>query len=107
MEWLSHNGLSVSGFSYHRFSIDIPDNLVTKFTSAQLPVDWNTEPATNVSRDFANNHLFIAGGPLAISMPSVMIPEEFNLIINPIHPQYVHAQATIKHLGQFTAPARD
>ena len=108
VEWLAHNGLSVSGFTYYRFSIDIPDALVTSYTANQLPTDWDVEPATNVSRDFAEQGLFAAtNGPLAIAVPSVMIPEEFNLVINPLHAQYVQAQTTIKHLGQFTAPQRE
>ena len=28
LEWLSHNGLSVSGFSYYRYSIEVSDELV-------------------------------------------------------------------------------
>ena len=31
LEWLSHNGLSVSGFSYYKFSIEIPDELIIHY----------------------------------------------------------------------------
>lgn len=27
LEWLSHNGLSVSGFSYYKYSLEIADEL--------------------------------------------------------------------------------
>jgi RES domain-containing protein len=107
VEWLTHNGLSVSGFTYHRFSIEIPDELVRFFTIDQLPSGWDTEPATNVSREFAEQNLYgNANNSLALAVPSVVIPEELNLIINPLHAHYSIAQKTIKSLGQFKAPVR-
>ena len=37
LEWLSHNGLSVSGFNYYRFSIEVPDDLIHRFAIEDLP----------------------------------------------------------------------
>ena len=53
LEWLSHHGLSVSAFSYYKFSIQIPDNLIIKFSPSQLPNDWDLTPSTDICRDFA------------------------------------------------------
>jgi len=106
MEWLAHNGLSVSAFSYHKFSIEIPDNQIQWFEIADLPEEWNQSPATDQTRQFSENELFGAQGPLAIAVPSVMIPEEFNILINPLHQDYSKAQRTIQHLGEFKAPSR-
>ena len=106
MEWLSHNGLSVSGFNYHRYSIEIPENLITVVTSAQLPPDWDATPSTDSTRDFSNSRLFSLNMPLAISVPSVLVPEEYNLIINPLHPEFFKVAASIKNLRQFIAPIR-
>ncbi len=58
LEWLSHNGLSVSGFDYYRYSIDIPESLIRKFTLSELPKEWMQVPANNATRDFAEEHLF-------------------------------------------------
>ena len=105
MEWLAHNGLSVSGFSYCKYSIEIPDAKIQTFTASQMPQGWDAAPSTDVSREFAKNHLFETD-LLAIAVPSVMIPEEFNLVINPNHDDYASALTSIKNIGNFTAPPR-
>jgi RES domain-containing protein len=106
LEWLAHNGLSVSGFNYYRYSIDIPDDLTVKFSPSDLPADWKLTPATDSTRDFAENHLFSSNKILAIAVPSVIVPEESNLVINPLHKEFQRVAKTIKNLGQFVAPNR-
>ena len=106
MEWLSHNGLSVSGFSYYRYSIEIPDSMVMSYGVKQLPKDWNATPSTDSTRDFANAHLFSLKTVLAIAVPSVLVPEEKNLIINPLHPDFAKVAGSIVSLGRFVAPVR-
>src|SRR5690349_5802091 len=53
LEWLAHHGLSVSGFTYYRYSIEIPDKWITKFSPSDLPSEWNSTPANDFTRDFA------------------------------------------------------
>src|SRR5580704_10492120 len=53
LEWLSHNGLSVSGFSYYKFSIEISDQLIIKYTHSDLPKEWQNSPSPDSGRDFA------------------------------------------------------
>lgn len=106
IEWLSHNGLSVSGFNYYRYSIDIPDHLVSTISSSQLPMDWSATPARDSTRDFADTYLFSPNRSLAMAIPSVLVPEEYNLIINPLHSDFFRIASSIRNLGQFVAPIR-
>ena len=106
MEWLAHNGFSVSGFSYHKFSIEIPDNQLEKFNVSHLPLGWDSEPAVTASRDFSEQNLFQSGGLLAIAVPSIMVPEEYNLLLNPLHDKFISALNTARYLGEFKAPVR-
>jgi len=106
MEWLSHNGLTVSGFNYYRYSIEIPDRLIKRFSISELPAHWNATPSTNGTRDFANINLFFTDGPLAICVPSVLVPEEKNLIINPFHSEFQSVIASIISLGKLDSPIR-
>lgn len=106
LEWLSHNGLSVSGFSYYRYAIDVPDDLIKCFPELELPDEWNKTPAVDITRNFAEEHLF-ASSQLAIAVPSVMVPEECNLLINPLHQSFAEVIQTVKTLGKYTAPIRD
>ncbi len=105
LEWLAHNGLSVSGFDYYRYSINIPDNLIATFACNKLPTEWDATPSTDITRDFAEQELYLAD-KLAIAVPSVLVPEEFNLIINPLHKLFGPAFQSIEILGQHIAPSR-
>src|SRR4029079_15471542 len=102
----SHHGLSVSGFNYYRYSIEIPDSEIERVHVAALPKNWNLSPAPDSTRTFAEKNLFLTQN-LAIAVPSVVIPEEYNLVVNPLHSNYPKAINSIQSLGQFIAPVRD
>ena|SRR3990167_4860050 len=106
LEWLTNAGLSLSGFSYYRYSINVPDNLIVKFDLSALPVNWNIAPAHDFTRDFANEYLFSSTKYLALAVPSAIVPEEYNLVINPLHPSFQAVFKTIKSLGKYIAPVR-
>ena len=106
LEWLANQGLSVSQFSYYRYSIEIPDSSIIKFDPEQLPKNWRATPATELTRDFAESNLFTNKNILAIAVPSVIIPEEYNLVINPLHSSFVKVSKSIKNLGEYKAPLR-
>lgn len=106
LEWLAHHGLSVSGFNYYRYSINIPDKLITKFSHSEMPKDWDAIPSTDATRDFAEEHLFSSKKSLAIAIPSVIVPEEYNLVINPLHMAFHGVVSSISLLGQHIAPNR-
>ncbi len=106
LESLSHNGLSVSGFSYYKFSIEIPDELIIQYNISDLPSEWYVTPSPNVNRDFVAENFYIPNTYLAMAVPSVMVPEECNLVINPLHSVFEKVKQTIVSLGNFTAPNR-
>ncbi len=106
LEWLCHNGLSVSEFDYFRYSIEVPENLIIKPSKLKLPKEWNFTPATDEARIFATKEFISVGKFLGMIVPSVMVPEENNLIINPLHPKFNNIASSIKRLGFFKAPTR-
>ncbi len=106
LEWLSHNGLSVSGFSYYKFSIDISDELIIQYSHSDLPQAWQNTPSPDSGRDFAAKNFYHPHQYLAMAIPSVMVPEELNLVINPLHVAFAEVKKTIHCLGKFTAPNR-
>ena len=106
LEWLSHNGLSVSGFSYYKFSIEIPDDMIIQYKISDLPPEWCDTPSPNSNRNYVDKSFFNTNKYLAMAIPSVMVPEEFNLVINPLHPSFMNQKKTICYLGEFIAPNR-
>jgi RES domain-containing protein len=106
LEWLSHNGLSVSNFDYYRFSIEIPDDLILKIPKSKLPKEWSFTPSTDETRFFAAKEFFSTAKFLGMAVPSVLVPEESNLIINPEHPKFKSVANSITNLGFFKAPKR-
>lgn len=66
-------------------TFEIPDNAIAKFKPADLPADWNLFPAPASAKDFGTVLLKKAVKPV-LQLPSVIIPMEFNYILNPLHP---------------------
>jgi RES domain-containing protein len=63
--------------------IDVPDRLVDE--AQGLPSDWAELPYGPEARDFGD--LWIAErASVALLVPSVVLPAERNLLINPAHP---------------------
>jgi RES domain-containing protein len=65
--------------------IEIPDLDIHKPTLRQLPGHWRTYPAPDATRAFGGRLLQQARS-LVIRIPSVIIPEEYNYLVNPLHP---------------------
>ncbi|NIM41928.1 MAG: RES domain-containing protein [Hydrogenophaga sp.] len=52
--------------------------------AADLPSGWNAIPESRVSLDIGDRWLRNASSAL-MAVPSVVVPEEFNVLINPMH----------------------
>ena len=66
-------------------TLEIPDPSIEIYSEAQLPGDWKAAPAPTSTRDFGTQWLKAAKS-LVMKIPSAVIPEEWNMIINPLHP---------------------
>ncbi len=62
--------------------VTLPDDLWTKSQMARLPVGWDAEPAGRTSIEFGTNWLR-SGTSALLLVPSVIVWEEFNVLINP------------------------
>jgi len=82
--------LNAGGLPLNRYLVaeTIPDDLSTNAqmaTSASLPVGWDAEPAGRTSIEFGTNWMRWGTSALLV-VPSVIVPEEFNILVNPQHP---------------------
>lgn len=89
--------LNSGGLPFNRYlvQIDVPDPIWTaaeRQTSASLPVGWDAEPAGLVSIQFGEDWLASRRSAILI-VPSVIVGEEFNALINPSHPDAAQISA--------------
>jgi len=73
------------------FEIEVPDAAsVERINPAVLPDDW-TERGSPVCVQVGDRWL-ASGTSLALDVPSALLPEEHNLLINPLHPDAVRVR---------------
>jgi RES domain-containing protein len=66
-------------------AVDIPDtSAVSTPTFDELPLDWNAMPMSSAAQWFGGAWL-AKGNHLGMSVPSAIVPEERNIVINPRH----------------------
>ena len=88
LETLVH--LAAGGLPFNRYlvEISIPDPVwaaARKEAPASLPVGWDAEPASRASISFGTAWLR-SGSSAVLVIPSVIVPEEFCVLVNPAHP---------------------
>jgi len=70
-----------------RFRVEVEDAMIEVLAPAQLPANWKDYPAPEETRALGSR--WVARGRKAIlSMPSVIVPEERNYLLNPLHPDF-------------------
>ena len=90
--------LNAGGLPLNRYLVEvtIPDDLWSNAqttTSVSLPVGWDAEPAGRTSIEFGTNWLR-SGTSALLVVPSAIVPEEFNILIDPQHSGSARITAT-------------
>lgn len=65
--------------------VDVPDELIKSVDIDELPAEWDTE--RRHAQPFGEAW-FKARESVGLLVPSVVVPEEKNLLINPEHPDF-------------------
>lgn len=78
------------------FRADIPKSLVDTPEVTDLPDGWDQIPYGHASQHFGNDWL-LSKKSLALRIPSVVIPIEYNYVLNPNHPGFKQTQITKKY----------
>lgn len=84
LETLSH--LHIAGLPFNRFlvRIDIPNQVWGKREVLPLPEGWDAIPPGIASRKAGDAWAGSKRSPLLV-VPSVIVPDEHNILINPLH----------------------
>ena len=65
-------------------TIQIPESSILELTIAALPGDWRAAPVPSSTKEFGTQ-LLKKGEFSVIKIPSAIIPEEYNFLLNPMH----------------------
>ena len=68
--------------------VDIPDESIVALPDEKLPKGWDaTDSDPIISRAIGDK--WLAGTvSLALQVPSVVVPNQYNILINPLHPEF-------------------
>lgn len=83
--------------AYTAVQIDFDDSLFDNLAGKDLPSDWMKDPAPGSTK--ALGDAWVAAGRKAIlRVPSVVVPIEFNYLLNPNHPDFsrIHMGAPLR-----------
>ena len=96
LETVVHLGAGGLPFNRYLVAIELPEALWThakRETAQSLKVGWDAEPAGRASIRFGADWLDAATSAVLV-VPSVIVPEEFNVLVNPLHPDAASLRAT-------------
>lgn len=81
----------------------LPERSWKEFSIKELPGNWQEVPAPAETQEWGTK-LLQEANHLALKLPSVIIPSEFNYILNPLHPAF--KKVKIKDIRPFTFDTR-
>jgi len=88
LEVLVHHRVPIPPPDFVAIPAEIPAKLrIETIRAADLPADWRDDPAPMRLQQIGSDWLRSLSS-LALAVPSVIVPAEFNYLINPRHPDF-------------------
>jgi RES domain-containing protein len=73
--------------SYSAIPIEFADSLVIAVDPEALPANWTVHPPPPETQAMGDRWV-AAGKSALLRVPSVVVPDEFNYVVNPSHPAF-------------------
>ncbi len=73
--------------AYSAIRVSFDDSIVTAVDPGALPRDWRVSPPP-LSTQRIGDRWVAAATSAALRIPSVIVPSEFNYLLNPAHPDF-------------------
>lgn len=74
----------------HYVEIEIPNTLlILEVLTDELPENWNAKPPHDITRRIGDDFIHFNESAV-LKVPSCIVPNEFNYLINPLHPDASH-----------------
>ncbi|NQE48373.1 RES family NAD+ phosphorylase [Herbaspirillum rubrisubalbicans] len=103
LESLVHMAGLMPRANYYLIVLELPDAELRKAYVPGLPADWADLTRDPASTAAIGQHWIEEGKHLAMKVPSVVSPTDFNVLLNPLHPQMSDVKVVEKKLFQFDA----
>lgn len=84
LEMLVHLDSSDLLDKYVVFAVQVEESLVEQVEASKLPRDWRADPPPPELRVIGDNWV-AAGTSAVLAVPSALVPDESNFLINPRH----------------------
>jgi RES domain-containing protein len=80
--------------NFKAFRLEFDDGMIERIPAHDLPHDWRTEPPGAATKALGDAWVAAARKPI-LAVPSVIIPQEINYLLNPAHPDFakIHIDA--------------
>jgi RES domain-containing protein len=72
----------------HLFTGEIPNKLLLRIEKSEMPPDWRSHPPPASTREIGTTW-FRTRQSVGLLVPSAIIPEEVNCLLNPFHPDFL------------------
>ena len=79
---------------FYVYVVAFDESLLEELPISSLPAGWNSEPPTAASQSLGDAWA-LAANSAVLSVPSVIVPEERNYILNPNHPRFPEIQIEV------------
>jgi len=100
LEILVHAQREAIHLEWNVIEVAVSDELVTMTHPAELPADWQALPSSPGARRFGEAWLR-QGKSVALSLPSVVVPEERVLLVDPLHPDFIKLRVSEPRMFRF------
>lgn len=87
LEILAHLQSSATLAHYSLVSVTFQDARITVIDPTRLPSEWRTHPAPPELQDLGDGWLTNQSS-LVLQIPTVIVPQHHNYILNPAHPDF-------------------
>ena len=87
LEVLVHIERTLAPVDYVFIEATVPDDAIEALARSELPPSWRTEPPPSTLREIGDTWVR-SGRSLALAVPSAVVPDEVNMLLNPAHPRF-------------------
>jgi RES domain-containing protein len=91
LETLAHADRRRFERDYVTFQVRVPHPLILELRDEDLPADWRARPVSAGARAVGDAWL-AQRASVALSVPSVLVPQERNLLLDPAHARFTEVR---------------